>query len=585
MIYLLIGHRGVGKSHFLENIRKLELARCFDLDQEIERRVGRSIAEIFKSGESEFRQLEQEILLKLVGENKNLSQLTVIALGAGYLGTIPESARVVWIRRTTDSHGRSFLNRPRLSADVSPIEEYFERYEVRTGRYAGQAHIQILLPEGYDIGMEPWLFGKVALDKPHVTTVLSHHLTNWTMFKSLRQPQEILELRDDLLSPEQVALIQNTWPVERILYSHRNAGRRASLPSEIKIDWPFEFGEPPSQVHSISLHERGDSLSQTLERFTPHEFRAQVLKLAVEISDFSELLEGHRWWMQSPKKRNFLPRSPNGRWQWYRQLFGPSMPLHFVREDDGSALDQPTLWQTLFATRLKKKFAAILGHPVCHSRTPCEQRDFFTEKSMPVVAIELKESEWDQAFPILIELGLTAAAVTSPLKHRAFAVCDSATDEALHVEAVNTLLVHDGKISGHNTDVIALKKLGAEMPSQNIWLWGGGGVKTSVRAAWPGIYEISARNGVDANAASPDILIWAVGRSREFKYPPAHVRPKLVLDLNYSDDSPGLEWAVQENLPYQSGLRMFHLQAEAQREFWSRTERVEPRHTKFPIRS
>ena len=46
-----------------------------------------------------------------------------------------------------------------------------------------------------------------------------------------------------------------------------------------------------------------------------------------------------------------------------------------------------------------------------------------------------------------------------------------------------------------------------------------------------------------------------------------------MLDLNYSDDSPGLEWAVRENLPYQSGLKMFKLQAEFQRRFWSACEK------------
>jgi shikimate 5-dehydrogenase/shikimate kinase len=574
VIYLLVGHRGCGKSTFLENIRSKELARCIDLDQEIEQRTGQTISEIFNEGENSFRKIEQEALLKLFTES-DCSKPVVIAVGAGYAGPIPKGAQVVWIRRSTDALGRSFLNRPRLDAEVSPHQEYLRRYEERSNRYQKWATIQILLPEGYQGGMEEWLFGQRHSELCYITTVRPEHLDNWSVFKSLGQPREILELRDDWLSPEQMQLVFSDWPRERVLYSHRKRG--ASLPSDINTDWPLELGPPPFQMHSLSLHERSDSLTQTLERFSKQSRDAQILKLAVEISSFAELLEAHQWWQQSPESRSFLPRSKNGRWQWYRQLFGPTQPLHFVREDDGSAPDQPTLWQTLTACPFSSRFAAILGDPTVHSRTPTEQSGFFAKKNIPVVAVPIGESEFFEGSKVLRSLGLTAAAVTAPLKHLAFEVCDSITDEALHVETVNTLLFHDGKISGHNTDLIALKKLAQEMPAQGVWLWGGGGVKSSVRVAWPSVFEISARQGLNteplsAEITSPEMLIWAVPRIREFKYPPSQIRPKLVLDLNYSDDSPGLEWAVRENLPYQSGLRMFKLQAEAQREFWSRIE-------------
>ena len=44
--------------------------------------------------------------------------------------------------------------------------------------------------------------------------------------------------------------------------------------------------------------------------------------------------------------------------------------------------------------------------------------------------------------------------------------------------------------------------------------------------------------------------------------------PKLILDLNYSENSPGREYAHQVSARYISGKLLFVAQAKAQRAFW-----------------
>lgn len=570
MITLLVGHRGAGKTAYLQSLkefaRRQEMGGSFyDLDQEIEKQSGRTVSDLFSAGESAFRRQEKKAFANLVA---NAQGDMVIALGAGFEGPVPSAARVIWIRRETDAAGRTFLGRPRLNPDLSPLAEYRHRFQVREHRFRAWAHEQLILPEGYVGGLEHFVLKPDALHVPYDFTLLPEHFRDWESFCDRRRTwgTRRFELRDDLLSKTQITCAKESLSATKLLWSVRSEKK---IPASGKIDWPLELGPPPQKVHIVSRHERDGSWQNTLKSFGAES--ADFYKLAVEVADFTELESGHQWWLQDPTKRAFLPRSPDGRWRWYRSLFGPRMPVHYYREDDGSAADQPLLWQTQLQPAFKDYFAAVLGSPVRHSRTPLEQQSFFREKNMPVVAIDIREGEFSHALEFLIRLGLTHAAVTAPLKKAAFEVCHVLSPEAEELRAVNTLRLDGTKIEGHNTDVLALQEIARDFKGE-AWLWGGEGVRSSVRKAFPGVKEFSARTGLPRPGTkdfnSPSVLIWASGRHREFILPPESVKIKQILDLNYGDDSPGLEWAVTHNLPYQSGLKMFKLQAEFQRRFW-----------------
>lgn len=569
LVTLLIGHRGSGKTTLLKELQQTLGAQYpswefIDLDAEIARQEQQEIHEVFARGEKKFRKIESEILTRQI---LSATQKTWIAVGAGCEGPFPENARTIWIRRNTDADGRVFLDRPRLNPLVSAFAEYRERFELRERRYRELAHETLVLPEGYEGGLEAFFLDQAEFNLPLELTLLPEHFKNWNRFWSKRRHWNLrhVEVRDDLLSDSQIESVWNSVPAKNVIYSCRKGTpppRNAQM-----VDWALELGSPAFTPQIVSLHERRGSLGECFKKL--ESFPQQIQKLAVVIENFDELEEGHRWWSEAPEQRAFLPRSNHGRWRWYRLLYGPRMPLHFFREDEGSALDQPYLWESVFRKPFDGKFAAILGSPVRHSRTPLEHREFFP---FPVVGVDLSEDEFSKSFSTLIALGLQAASVTAPLKKMAHSRLTHASEEARELSACNTLWVEGVNLHGHNTDVLALHALAAETKHfKKVWLWGGGGVKSAVQSAWPHLMEISARRGT-TDTVSPDLLIWAVGRSREFQWPPSTCRPQLVLDLNYSSDSPGLEWAARNGIPYQSGLRMFKLQAEGQRAFWRRWE-------------
>jgi len=575
LIHLLIGHRGVGKTTLARRFKKKYPSwQVFDLDEEIERDSDEKIAQLLAQGESYFRSYEQKVLNKLVA---GAQQPTLIALGAGFEGSLPPEARVIWLRRTTDANGRVFLNRPRLDPNKSPYQEFLDRFNERERRFRSWVDDELFIPEGLEDGLENCLLPNPELHIPFDLTLLPHNLQRWTRFWRRRKTWGLrrLELRDDLLSEEQIRQVLEDIPPEQVLLSRRRVHEIKNLPIHLKMDWPVELGECSKPVHILSMHER-----DVLLEFSPLEQqsdRAEILKLAVEIRDFQELLKGHQWWLKDPKRRAFLPRSPDGRWRWYRSLFGPRMPLHFFREGDGSGEDQPQLWQFLLQTPFAQNFAAVLGHPVEHSLSPENQRAFFAQRGIPFVAIDMVEDEFETAVPVLKDFGLRAAAVTAPLKRKAALLIKDFVIENPDLDGANTLF-WDGQFwRGTNTDVQALAQIRHEIkgPQEEVWLWGGSGIKSSVRQVWPQVKEISARQGCEGSG-SPDLVIWAVGRSRLFKSPPFGVQPRFILDLNYGADSPGLEWAVKGGFPYQSGLHMFNLQAESQRQFWQRCEGSNP---------
>lgn len=129
---------GSGKS----TLGALVAGRCgvpfMDLDTEIERRAGCTVAEVFaREGESGFRARELQVLGELVPA---LAGPAVLATGGGIVETdaalplLRQAGRIVWLRADPEASvqrlGASRAARPLLQAD------WRARYARRAARYA-----------------------------------------------------------------------------------------------------------------------------------------------------------------------------------------------------------------------------------------------------------------------------------------------------------------------------------------------------------------------------------------------------------------------------------------------------------------
>ncbi len=597
MIYLIIGHRGVGKTHWLKNIEKLfskykKTVKCFDLDQEIEKVAGKKIDELLLKNERKFRALERKTLHSLVHYHHFKKHPVCISVGAGFSGNFPFFCRIIHLIRETDHSGRVFFNRPRLKKTLSPFEEYLLFYPKRQKFYREKSDESFVLPE-YNFRLNPLMDLFFGLKKGKLRATLTvnknslpKNKKNWKEFidKRLNWGLKFFELRDDELLSSELKILMKLIPKEKQLLSFRKLGDSVFFTQDLRSmawDWPIEkegsFFHPPI----VSLHKRMKSLNDTLKKLETYK-ESSHLKLAVPIQNLEELLQGHKWFLKDPKRRSFLPFSTESclsseHWRWYRQIFGPMMHLHFIRESADGVKDQPFLHEAVHPhLNGSQKFLAVLGDPIAHSASPATHQALCKKHGMKFVTIRMNEKNLTKKnLNILKQLGLVAFAVTSPLKKKVLKLCSQSSREARITQSVNTMILKQGKWYGATTDSFGLKKLLSHVMRENqVAIWGGGGLKKILEKTLPLATFYSARTGKKIkgpiNPLPPKFVIWAVGRSRmkNCVLPPFAWKLKKLIDLNYTKDSPGLEYALLSGTEYVSGKKMFAYQAKKQKEIF-----------------
>lgn len=591
MKWILIGHRGVGKTTFLRRVQEYfgdADIQFLDLDHEIESRYRAPLVELFpRVGEAKFREMELEVFAEIHQRHAKY----VLSVGGGFrVDKVPkDELEVLWVRRKTDELGRIFTDRPRLNAKVSALQEYMDRYEERQSLYQDAATEVYWMPEGI---VRPDPTERAIWLKPNLEARGILVLNQWH-FRKMKFPRygcELYELRDDLLDVD-----RGEWraiPRAQRLLSFR-AGKRAGenlklLQEVAESDWALELGPCPSRELSIiSCHERlaGESLGAFLVRLENSALPHQHLKAAPVIETYAEAKELLKWQQQEPARRSALPRSAlsqRGKWLWLRLYLKGRQKMNFWRDSDGSAWDQPTLYEWLSTPARTREFAALLGDPVAHSRTMMEQGPFFEAKGWPVWPVLLRPGEFAEGLHFQVALGLRAAAVTSPLKANAYAISARRTPEAEALHSVNTLFVaKEGSpptLHGHNTDLegfeslvaAAIARLGSSGAPPTAVIWGGGGTLAVIEKVLPEALQLSVRTRRPRDPArslpkAVKLLIWAAGPTEA---PPPEIEFDLLVDLNYREDSRAREWALTKGKPYLSGEEMFNAQAAGQRRYW-----------------
>ena len=133
---------------------------------------------------------------------------------------------------------------------------------------------------------------------------------------------------------------------------------------------------------------------------------------------------------------------------------------------------------------MKKYF--VIGNPINHSLSPKLHNYWLTKNNIKAVYDRKKINQGDLESVIsqVKEEKINGINVTVPFKKAVIPYLDQLSPEAEQTQSVNTIILSNGKLVGHNTDIAgfskAIEELNLNIRNKKIFILGAGGVVPSI---------------------------------------------------------------------------------------------------------
>ena len=133
---------------------------------------------------------------------------------------------------------------------------------------------------------------------------------------------------------------------------------------------------------------------------------------------------------------------------------------------------------------MKKYF--VIGNPIDHSLSPKLHNYWFKENKIKATYDKKKTNEKDLKFIIseIKEKKINGINVTVPFKKAVIPYLDKLSLEAEQTQSVNTIILNNNYLVGHNTDIVgfekAIKNLNFKIEGKKVFILGAGGVVPSI---------------------------------------------------------------------------------------------------------
>lgn len=151
------------------------------------------------------------------------------------------------------------------------------------------------------------------------------------------------------------------------------------------------------------------------------------------------------------------------------------------------------------------KLICLLGDPVSHSISPAMHNLAFETLDLDYVylAFQTNIEQFESTVEILKQIGARGFNCTMPCKRIAYECCDVLSPAAKFMQSVNTVVIENGKLYGHNTDGVGYMRsvidAGHDIIGKQMTLLGSGGASSAIltQAALDGVTNINifARKG------------------------------------------------------------------------------------------
>ena len=161
------------------------------------------------------------------------------------------------------------------------------------------------------------------------------------------------------------------------------------------------------------------------------------------------------------------------------------------------------------------RLLCLLGDPVSHSISPAMHNLSFETLNLDYVYLAFKTTidEFENTVATLKQVGARGFNCTMPCKRIAAETCDELSSAAKFMNSVNTVVIEDGKLIGHNTDGVGYMRsvvdAGHDIIGKQMTLLGSGGASSAIlaQAALDGLTNINlfARKGASWNVIEKQV--------------------------------------------------------------------------------
>ncbi|MBR9978654.1 MAG: AAA family ATPase [Bacteroidetes bacterium] len=594
--FLLIGHRGSGKTTLGKQLAQARALPFIDLDEAISAREGRPAAELVIDDEHRFRRLEHDMLHELLSGGEN----AVIAVGGGCL-FFPDGIRTIWMYREGWEE-TALRDRARLRPELSPAEEISWMKTTREEQYRRHAHLCLHIerdcPEEEAarrlIFLSGWLAevtGSPALKKswivPRDKEDLSRAEADVRLFAMAG-----VELRSDMF-PE---LPEPTVPWMASLRGDDadffQCAREASvfdcdssflrcLNLKGLTPRPLILSSHPDDVYK-EFFDFLISLPAWASSHAPDWAEGVMLKYAPRVKSWVELRYANQLYKvyeRDGHRINFLPQGKNWKWMRIQRLFHGN-DINYLSTGCLEHSHRPPTLDYLLPHAIgnhARDLYGVIGKPVEQSVGDIFHRALSLESdngNATYLKIPVSPEEVDNCLHLLPQIGFRGLSVTAPLKSTILESNFVGTEH--DIRSGNTLALVKGSFLLYDTDELgmlaALEAIEQDgvTPGSTI-LFGGGGVTASVTRAlaargWGPVHHIRARDGwTEQQSEDVRLIIDASGAEHIDHGNAPHCN--AWLDLRYRNLPPSPPQAER----FYGGMTFYKRQALAQRRIWGMT--------------
>ena len=132
-----------------------------------------------------------------------------------------------------------------------------------------------------------------------------------------------------------------------------------------------------------------------------------------------------------------------------------------------------------------KKYS-VIGNPINHSLSPKLHNYWLKQNKIQAKydKIKLESNEIKKFIENIKNQKIIGCNVTVPFKKVVIEYLDELSFEAKQTQSVNTIVFDNGKLIGHNTDIVgfdrAIRSLDFDMKNKKVFILGAGGVVPSI---------------------------------------------------------------------------------------------------------